>query len=126
MTTNKKERKPKITRRPPDEVLLAAIKGSGAVMSTVAKRLKIDWTTAKNYIDASPVTKQAFLDEEETVLDMCESTLHNAVKAKDTAAAKWLLATKGKKRGYSEKHEVEHTGSLPVTINIIGVEPDKS
>ena len=103
-----------VSKRPSNEIILSAIQGSGAVMSTVAKRLKVDWYTAKKYVEAEEITASAFLAEGETVLDMCESTLQSAVKAKDTAAAKWLLATKGKKRGYSEKHEVEHTGKMEI------------
>lgn len=124
--TTKKTKVTRTIKRPSNEVILAAIKGSGAVMSTVARRLKVDWYTAKKYVEADPITARAYLDEEEIILDMCESTLHNAIKAKDTASAKWLLATKGKKRGYSEKQEVALTTPMPITINIIGVESDKS
>ena len=86
--------------------ILEAIKGSGAIVSTIAKRLDCEWITAKRYINKWEETKQAFLDEEETVLDMCESTLYTSVKGGDTQSAKWILATKGKRRGFTERHEI--------------------
>lgn len=91
------------------ENILEAIKGSGAIINTIAKRLGCEWITAKKYIEMWPETKQAYSDEEETVLDMCESTLYSSVKSGDTQSAKWILATKGKRRGFTER--VEQTGA---------------
>ena len=97
--------------------VLEAIKGSGAIVSTVARRLGCQWITARRYIDKWEATKQAMADEEDTILDMAESKLYEAIQNNDIQAAKWILSTKGKKRGYSEKHEVEHTGGITVVFD---------
>lgn len=95
--------------RPSKETILAAIKGSGGVMSTIAKKLKVDWHTAKSYVNSSEETKQAYQNEEEWILDIADAKLYENVKQGDLAAIKWLQATKGKKRGYVEKSELGFT-----------------
>ncbi len=94
------------------ELILAAIKSSGAIMSTIASRLQVDWHTAKKYCNEYEETKQALKDETEKTIDMAESALLESIKGGDVQAAKWYLSTKGKSRGYSEKHEIEHSGGI--------------
>lgn len=76
-------------------------------MSTIAKKLKVDWHTAKSYVNSDEDTKQAYQNEEEWILDIADAKLYENVKQGDLAAIKWLQATKGKKRGYVEKHETD-------------------
>jgi hypothetical protein len=77
---------------------------------TIAKKLKVEWHTAKSYIDRFPETKQAYENEREKILDMADAGLYKAVKDGDLAAIKWLQSTQGKKRGYVEKVQTELTG----------------
>ena len=105
----------------PDEVL-AAIKGSHAIMTVIAARLGCVWHTAESYCRKWEVTKQALEDEKEEILDTAESVLYNAIQANDTQAAKWILATKGKNRGYSERQEIQAT----VQGQIVIVRPARS
>ena len=102
--------------------VLEAIKGSGAIVSTVARRLGCEWITAKRYIEAWEDTAQAFKDEEETILDMAESKLYEAIQKDDIQAAKWLLSTKGKRRGYSERHEITGANSEPIRIEVVNAD----
>ena len=100
------------------EIIIEAIEDSGSVISTIASRLDVNWHTAKKYIDMYPETKQAYLDEEETILDYCESAIHNSIKEKgDLQSAKWVLATKGKKRGYSDKHEIDLNSNITINFD---------
>lgn len=101
------------------ENILEAIKGSGAIVSTVARRLGCEWITAKRYIEKWETTQRAFLDEEETILDMAEGKLYEAIQNNDIQAAKWILSTKGKRRGFSEKQEIEHSSKEPIVIEIV-------
>lgn len=94
--------------------LLDAIKGSGGIVSTIAKRLGVAWNTARTAIDANEAATLAYNDEQQIILDMAESTLFAAIKDKDVQAAKWLLATKAKTRGYNEKQEIEISGGVEV------------
>jgi len=53
------------------------------------------------------------------VLDIAESKLYQNVMDGDPASIFFLLKCRGKKRGYTEKQEVEHSGNIGTTINII-------
>lgn len=110
------------------ESLLEAINGSGGIVSTIADRLGCQWCTARKYINQWEETKQAFDDETERVLDKAESVLHESINEGNTHDAKWYLSTKGKKRGFSEKHELEHSGPgggpLEVSVNFVKASSD--
>jgi hypothetical protein len=102
-----------------EAMVLSAIKDSHGIMSVIAQRLKVNWMTAQKYCLMYESTKEALTCESEAVLDMCESTIIKAVESGDTSSARWVLASKGKKRGYSEKMEVEHSGQMGLVINIV-------
>ena len=99
--------------------VLEAIKGSGSIVSTVARRLGCEWITAKRYIEKWEVTQRAMLDEEETILDMAESKLYEAIQNNDIQAAKWILSTKGKRRGFSERQEITGADGNDININVV-------
>jgi len=96
-----------------DEII-EAIKNSGGIISTIAKRLGVAWCTADKYIQQSEDAKQALADEKEAILDMAEGVLYGSIQEGNTQDAKWLLATKGRKRGFNEKIDVDVNGSLNV------------
>lgn len=93
--------------RKSDKALVEAIKDSGGIMSTIARRLNVTWHTADTWIKESDKAKQALKDEKESVLDMAESTLLRKIKEGDEQAAKWYLAKIGKLRGYGDSLELE-------------------
>jgi hypothetical protein len=100
-----------------DEQIAKAIKGSGGIMSSIAKRLKCNWNTARKYVNSKPEFEEMLQEEEEAVLDMGEAALYAQVKNQEAWAVKYLLATKGKKRGYVERQEVDHTtGGHPFNL----------
>lgn len=85
---------------------LAAIPGSGGIVSTIARRVGCTWHTARKYIDLYTTVKKSYDDECESVIDMAEGVLLKGIKDGDTADAKWYLARKGKQRGYAERQEI--------------------
>ena len=87
-------------------LILDAIKGSSGIISVVSKRLDCDWHTARKYANLYDSCKEALLDESERVLDLAESALYKSIQTGNTQDAKWLLAVKGKKRGFNEKTEI--------------------
>ena len=95
---------------------LEAIKGSGAIMSTIAKRLGYSWNGANLLCQRWEETKRALQDETETILDLAESTLVRSIQEGDVQSAKWILATKGKFRGFTERHEIAGPEGGPVEI----------
>ena len=105
-----------------------AIVGSGGVISTIAKRMGCNWSTARKRIYESPRLLSLYNDERETILDMAESTIFNNIKNGDTQDAKWLLSRLGKNRGYAERREITGSDGNPAIkeIQIVYAEPDAS
>lgn len=87
--------------------LKKAIEDSGGIMTTIAERLGCEWHTAKKYIEQYEETKQAYEAESESVIDLAESKLIENIQANDNTAILFYLKTKGKKRGYIERKEVD-------------------
>ena len=111
-TTKLDVKKPKTVEKYPKAKTLEAIKGSGGILSTVAKRLECQWHTAEAQVKRWPEALIAIQDEREGILDMSESTIFASVKNGDTGSAKFVLSTIGKKRGYVERQETAISGSL--------------
>ena len=53
---------------------------------------------------------------ENIALDFAESQLHKQISEGNTTATIFLLKTKGKKRGYIERQEIQHDGSIKSTL----------
>lgn len=95
-----------------EDQVLAAISGSLAIVSRVAKNLNCDWTTADNYIKKYPAAVEAMKAEEQAVLDLCETKIIKAINLDDVGSAKWYLSKKGKDRGYGDEQIITHTGQI--------------
>ena len=80
--------------------VLKAVEGCSGIISTVAGRLGCDWHTAKKYINQWTETRRAYADSMETVLDFVEGKAIERVKEGDGSMIRFILATKGRKRGY--------------------------
>ena len=101
---------------------IKAIEGSGGIISTIANRVNCSWNTAQKYIKDYPTVADAYEEEIERVIDLAEGVLikniQNAAKQAqaghdvDTADVKWFLSRKAKSRGYVERQEVEHSGTV--------------
>ena len=109
------------------KIVLKAIKDSYGVVGTIAGRLACDWNTAKRYIDKWPETQQAILDERESYLDLTENACIDRIKQGDGSMIRFVLATKGKKRGYgTEDAGNDGAGAQAdtvVNIDVNGGEP---
>lgn len=110
-------------KRYTQQQILQAIKGSGAIITTIASRLECAWSTAQAYVLKWEATRQAMTDETELVKDLAESTLITSIKQGDTTSAKWYLSKKAKDRGYGDELATQQTDStaedVELTINII-------
>jgi hypothetical protein len=104
------------------EQVLDAIKGSFGIMSKVARALDgCAWHTAEAWVNKWATTRQAYKDEEERALDVSESQLIQKCNEGDGPMIRFHLATKGKQRGYTERHEV--TGAEGGAVRVIFDEP---
>lgn len=86
-----------------------AITGSGGIVSVIAERLGITPHGVRIRLARTPKLQQALLDEREAALDRAEKTVQNAASEGDVSAAKFLLLTLGKSRGFTYRHDVEAT-----------------
>ena len=108
-----------------EKELLENIKGSYGIISTIAARLHVDWHTVDDTIKMYPSCMQALADENESVLDFTEGKAIERIKDGDSVMIRFMLATKGKKRGYTydEKMEADETAE-DSNINVICDTPD--
>ena len=60
------------------------------------------------------MTSGSHINEQQ--LDFAESTLFQQMKAGNTTATIFFLKTKGRKRGYVEKHDVEVANHEPIVF----------
>lgn len=96
------------------EQFISAIPKTGGIISTIAKRVGCEWNTAKKYIETMPTVKRAYENECEAVLDMAETELIKALQDGKDWAIKYMLSTKGKRRGYVERQEVTSADGAPL------------
>lgn len=97
--------------------VLNAIKDSGGIITTIARRLNCNWNTARTYCNKWESTTTALQEETETVLDLAECGIIDAIKAGDLNIIKWYLSTKGKDRGYTtELNVMQDTEREPLKI----------
>jgi len=102
-----------------EKKVLAAIKGSGGIITTISNRLGSDWHTAKKLTQQWQSTRDAYKDERETILDMSESTLLKSIKDGDTQSAKWMLSTLGRERGFNDRLEIVGLGGESIKFEIV-------
>lgn len=86
-----------------EKKVLAAIKGSGGIITTISNRIGCEWHTAKKLTQKWQSTRDAYKDERETILDMSESAILKSIKDGNTQDAKWLLSSLGASRGFGKK-----------------------
>lgn len=95
-----------------------AVEGSGGIKSTIATRLSVTRRGLYQWIEKHPQVNKLITDESEIILDMAENKLQTIIQFGDIkdsttlGATKYLLATKGKSRGFIEKSEIEHSGGV--------------
>lgn len=88
------------------EQFIAAIPGTGGIISAIAHRVGCNWHTAQRYIKTMPTILKAYNDECEKLLDRAEAKLIEKINDGDMTAITWYLARKGKHRGYTERQEI--------------------
>jgi hypothetical protein len=97
------------------KAMLEALEKSLGIVSTAAKLAGIDRTTHYVWLKADPDYKKAVASIADSVLDFAESHLYKLVKEGNPAATIFFLKTKGKKRGYIERQEIEVQEKKPLS-----------
>lgn len=121
-----------------------AVKGSRGFYSVIADRLGCEWHTAKKYVEMHEETKQMHINEDEANIDNSESKLFEKINGVEVttgkfdaegneitytlppsdAAIMFHLKTKGKKRGYIERTEIDQTGKPQIILQDVSKNAD--
>ena len=107
------------------EAILQALENSLGVVTVACKQVDIPRSTYYKWLKEDEDFARAVKDIENIALDFGESQLHSQMKDGSTSATIFYLKTKGKKRGYVERQELDvSTGENPfkVNVNIKGIE----
>lgn len=106
------------------ETMLSALEKSLGVVTVACKKANIPRSTYYKWLKEDTDFANAVKDIENIALDFAESQLHSQIESGNTSATIFYLKTKGKKRGYIEKQELDLTSAQPVKIkvNIDGIE----
>jgi len=95
--------------------VIEALKAHRGVYLT-AKHLRVSPSTVYGYMRRWPTVKAAWQALDGEVTDVAEAALYRAIIAGEPWAVKFQLATKGKDRGYTERHEVESVGVTEIQL----------
>jgi hypothetical protein len=96
-------------------LMLEALEKSLGIVSTACKMVDISRQTHYAWLKADEEYKKAVNSIQDGVLDFAESHLYKLVKEGNPAATIFFLKTKGKKRGYIERQEIEVTEKKPLS-----------
>jgi len=87
-------------------------------VSETCRAMGMSRRTFYNWRNASKRFESAVADVEEELIDFAESKLRSRIDKEDTIAIIFFLKTKGKRRGYMEKQQVEHSGNIDSKLTI--------
>lgn len=97
--------------------MVEALKSALGIVSIACKTVGMDRATHYRWLKDDPNYAEAVADVSEIALDFAESSLHKQIKDGDTTATIFYLKTKGKKRGYIEKQEIDLYGRIESNLN---------
>ena len=102
-----------------EESILEALEKSLGVVTMACKSADVPRSTYYKWLKEDESFSKEVKDIENIALDFGESQLHKQIKDGNTSATIFFLKTKGKKRGYIERNELDLTsGDEPIKINV--------
>ena len=87
--------------------MVEALTESLGIITVACEKAGINRTTHYRWLSEDAEYKQAVGDIENVALDAVESALFDRIREGDTTAIIFYLKTKGKKRGYIERQEID-------------------
>jgi hypothetical protein len=106
------------------EQLLQALTKSLGIVSTACASVGMSRTTYYKYYNDDEQFKIQVDDISDIAIDFAESQLFELIKGGNITAVIFYLKTKGKKRGYVEKQELDLGNNFPNNITVEFVSPD--
>jgi len=102
------------------EAVLQALEKTLGVVTTAVKSVGVARSTFYKWLNEDEDFRKSVQEIENIALDFAESQLHKQIGDGNTSATIFYLKTKGKKRGYVERQELEHSGGdKPVNIQLV-------
>jgi hypothetical protein len=101
------------------KALIEALEKSLGVVTTACRSVGVSRWTFYDYLKSDAEFAAQVADIENIALDFAESKLHKRIEKDDTTAIIFFLKTKGKRRGYIEKSEVENSGKQKIEIEYV-------
>jgi hypothetical protein len=99
--------------------ILKALEKSLGVVTVACKQADVPRSTYYKWLNEDEEFAKAVKDIENIALDFGESQLHKQIGDGNTSATIFFLKTKGKKRGYVERSELDlSSGDEPIKINV--------
>lgn len=92
--------------------LIQALEQSLGIVTTACKVVGCNRSTFYKYYNNDKVFRAKVDDLQNLTLDFVESQLHEQIKEGNTTATIFYLKTKGKKRGFIERQEIQMDGSI--------------
>ena len=99
-----------------DERLMEAMRKNRAIMAYAAEALGVTRQAVFDYIKRRPHLHAEIDEINETILDVSEDKLFNAIAAGDSRCIMFHLRTKGKNRGYVERTEMVGENGGPIQV----------
>tara|TARA_R110000744_G_scaffold196593_1_gene315891 strand:+ start:14785 stop:15138 length:354 start_codon:yes stop_codon:yes gene_type:complete len=101
------------------ESLLKALEKSLGVVTEACKQSDTPRSTYYKWLKEDEVFKDQVRDIENIALDFGETQLHAQIREGNTSATIFFLKTKGKRRGYIERSEMDlSSGDEPIKISL--------
>ncbi len=89
------------------KAVLIALEKSLGVITAACKQAEVGRTQFYEWVKTDPDFAKSVDEIKEVTLDFAESALYQQIKKGNTSATIFLLKTKGKKRGYIERQEID-------------------
>mgnify|MGYP001044622855 FL=1 len=96
--------------------LIEALEQSLGIVTTACKKVGCARSTFYEYYNKDKSFKSKVDELQNFTLDFVESQLHKQIKDGNTTATIFYLKTKGKKRGFVERQEIQMDGSIESKI----------
>jgi hypothetical protein len=90
-----------------------AMEKSLGIVTIACRNVGIHRSTFYDWMNNDPEFKKSVDDVSEITLDFAESELHKQIRDGSTAATIFYLKTKGKKRGFIERSEIDMKTNQP-------------
>ena len=107
------------------KAMLEALEKSLGIVTSACKSVDISRETHYRWLREDVEYKAAVDSLTDVALDFAESQLHKQIKDGNSTATIFFLKTKGKKRGYVERQELDVSTGKMFQIEVLGNDTDQ-